>query len=118
MRLSVLLTTLFFCNSSFAQNGSQTLHYDRPADYFEEALVIGNGTMGGIVYGGTRVDRISLNDITLWTGEPCNMKVQSPDAHKAIPDIREALRQGNYQQADKLQRRVQGHYTQNYQQLA
>ena len=29
---------------------AQTLHYDRPADYFEEALVIGNGTMGGIVY--------------------------------------------------------------------
>lgn len=41
---------------------AQTLHYDRPADYFEEALVIGNGTMGGIVYGGVDRDRISLND--------------------------------------------------------
>lgn len=45
---------------------AQTLHYDKPATYFEEALVIGNGTMGGIVYGGTQTDRISLNDIR-WT---------------------------------------------------
>jgi len=96
---------------------AQTLHYDKPAEYFEEALVIGNGTMGGIVYGGTERDKISLNDITLWTGEPCNMKVYSPDAHKSIPAIREALRQGDYQKADQLQRDVQGHFSQNYQPL-
>ncbi len=96
---------------------AQTLHYDRPADYFEEALVIGNGTMGGIVYGGTQTDRISLNDITLWTGEPCNMNVFSPDAHKTIPAIREALRNGDYKEADRLQRDVQGHFSQNYQPL-
>ena len=96
---------------------AQTLHYDRPADYFEEALVIGNGTMGGIIYGGTQCDRISLNDITLWTGEPCNMNVYSPDAHKTIPAIREALRRGDYRVADSLQRDVQGHFSQNYQPL-
>ena len=96
---------------------AQTLHYDRAAEYFEEALVIGNGTMGGIVYGGTTCDRVSLNDITLWTGEPCNMKVYSPDAYKTIPAIREALRRGDYQQADSLQRDVQGHFSQNYQPL-
>ena len=96
---------------------AQTLHYDRPAAFFEEALVIGNGTMGGIVYGGTRTDRISLNDITLWTGEPCNMQVYSPDAHKSIPAIREALSKGDYREADRLQRDVQGHFSQNYQPL-
>ena len=56
-----------------ADDLSMMLHYDRPAVFFEEALVIGNGTMGGVVYGGTQTDKISLNDITLWTGEPCNM---------------------------------------------
>lgn len=96
---------------------AQTLHYDKPATYFEEALVIGNGTMGGIVYGGTQTDRISLNDITLWTGEPCNMNIYSPEAHKTIPAIREALRQGDYRKADQLQREVQGHFSQNYQPL-
>ena len=96
---------------------AQTLHYNRPATYFEEALPIGNGTMGGMVYGGTTCDRISLNDITLWTGEPCNMKVYSPEAHKTIPAIREALRKGDYKEADRLQRDVQGHFSQNYQPL-
>ena len=99
------------------QAQAQTLHYDCPAQYFEEALVSGNGTMGGIVYGGTKTDKISLNDITLWTGEPCNMNVYSPDAHKTIPAIREALRQGDYRKADSPQRDVQGHFSQNYQPL-
>ncbi|UPS43711.1 glycoside hydrolase family 95 protein [Prevotella sp. E15-22] len=105
------------CLMATAAVMAQTLHYDKPATYFEEALVIGNGTMGGIVYGGTQTDRISLNDITLWTGEPCNMNIYSPEAHKTIPAIREALRQGDYQKADQLQREVQGHFSQNYQPL-
>ena len=96
---------------------AQTLRYHRPAEFFEEALVIGNGTVGGIVYGGTDVDRISLNDITLWTGEPCNMKVFSPEAHTYIPAIRDALKRGDYREADRLQKNVQGHFSQNYQPL-
>ena len=45
-----------------------TLHYDRPARYFEEALVIGNGSLGATVYGGYDTEKISLNDITLQLG--------------------------------------------------
>ncbi len=110
--LYLLIANYYFL--SFAQD--LTLRYDRPADYFEEALVIGNGTMGGIIYGGTNVDKISLNDITLWTGEP-EHGVYSPDAYKAIPDIRAALDKGDYKLADELQRKVQGHFSQNYQPL-
>ena len=44
------------------------LQYDRPADYFEESLPIGNGKLGALVYGGTDDNIIYLNDITLWTG--------------------------------------------------
>ena len=114
-RILLTLVVTLVALSGWAQ--PLTLHYDRPANYFEEALVIGNGTMGGIVYGGTVCDRISLNDITLWTGEPCNMSIYSPDAHKTIPAIREALRKGDYKEADRLQRDVQGHFSQNYQPL-
>lgn len=92
------------------------MHYNRPAEYFEEALVIGNGTMGAIVYGGTERDVISLNDLTLWTGEP-DRKVTSPDAYKAIPEIRRLLDAGDYRGADREQRKVQGHYSENYQPL-
>lgn len=112
-----ILLSFFIFQLSFFVLNAQTLHYDKPAEFFEEALVVGNGTMGGIVYGGTNKDKISLNDITLWTGEPCNMNIYAPDAHKAIPEIREALKAGDYKKADQLQKRVQGHFSQNYQPL-
>ena len=99
-----LITVTALCLVVMGKACAQTLHYNKPAEFFEEALVIGNGTMGGIIYGGTEQDKISLNDITLWTGEPCNMKIYSPDAHKSIPAIREALRQGDYQKADSYHR--------------
>ncbi|MCM1356945.1 MAG: glycoside hydrolase family 95 protein [Staphylococcus sp.] len=92
------------------------LHYDRPAGFFEEAIVIGNGNLGAIIYGGVAEDRLSLNDITLWTGEP-ERGVTTPDAYKAIPEIRTALERGDYHAADSLQKKVQGHYSENYQPL-
>ena len=88
------------------------LHYNRPAEFFEEALVIGSGTMGAILYGGTDKDVLSLNDITLWTGEP-DRKVTTPDAYKAIPEIRALLDKEDYRGADRVQRKVQGHYSEN-----
>ncbi|MDE7418811.1 MAG: glycoside hydrolase N-terminal domain-containing protein [Muribaculaceae bacterium] len=90
------------------------LFFDRPADYFEETFVIGNGTQGGIIYGNPSKERISLNDITFWTGEP-DTAVYSPGAYKYIPDIRAALDDGNYDLAEELQQKVQGHYSANYQ---
>lgn len=96
-----------------AQNDNLVLHYNRPAEYFEEALVIGNGTMGAIIYGGTQRDVLSLNDLTLWTGEP-DREVTTPDAYRAIPVIRELLDNEDYRGADREQRKVQGHYSENY----
>ena len=103
-------------HSSLSAQENLILHYNRPADYFEEALVIGNGTMGAILYGGTNRDILSLNDITLWTGEP-DHKVTTPDAYKAIPEIRALLDKEDYRGADQLQSKVQGHYSENYQPL-
>ncbi|MCM1256164.1 MAG: glycoside hydrolase N-terminal domain-containing protein [Duncaniella sp.] len=96
--------------------GDLVLKYDRPANFFEETLVIGNGNLGAILYGGIKEDRLSLNDITLWTGGP-EKGVTTPDAYKAIPEIREAIDRGDYRTADNLQRKVQGHYSENYQPL-
>lgn len=93
-----------------------TLHSDRPAQFFEEAYVIGNGNLGAIIYGGIGEERIALNDITLWTGEP-EIGVTTPDAYKAIPEIRAALEREDYRAADSLHRKVQGHYSENYQPL-
>ena len=91
------------------------LHYDAPATYFEEALPLGNGRLGAMVYGGTAEERISLNDITLWTGEPD----QGPGCEAAayIPQIRAALEAEDYPRAEALQRHVQGHFSESYQPL-
>lgn len=104
------------CATAFAATAGNVLKYNRPANFFEEALMIGNGTLGAIVYGDQRGERLSLNDITLWTGEP-EKGVTTPDAFRAIPEIRAALDVENYRAADSLQLKVQGHYTDNYQPL-
>lgn len=111
--LFALASAIMYCGSMSAQS-SLSLHYNEPATFFEEALVIGNGSQGAIVYGGTHEEKISLNDMTLWTGEP-DLKVWNPDAYKSIPEIRKALANEDYRLADKLQRKDQGHYSQSYQ---
>ena len=110
----IILCMFFIPLVTFA--GNMKLHYDRPAEYFEEALVIGNGTMGATLYGGVKKDKISFNDITLWTGEP-ESENSSPDAFNVIPEIRALLDNEDYEGADKAQYKVQGHYSENYQPL-
>ncbi|WP_410077263.1 glycosyl hydrolase family 95 catalytic domain-containing protein [Barnesiella intestinihominis] len=110
----IILCMFFIPLVTFA--GNMKLYYERPAEYFEEALVIGNGTMGATLYGGVKKDKISFNDITLWTGEP-ESENSSPDAFNVIPEIRALLDNEDYQGADKAQYKVQGHYSENYQPL-
>ena len=112
-----LLSTVFVCLTATAQEQApMVLHYDRPADYFEESLPIGNGKLGALVYGGTDDNIIYLNDITLWTGKPADRNIDK-DAHKWIPKIREALFKEDYQTADTLQLHVQGPNSQFFQPL-
>lgn len=115
MKISNILFSFAF--SAAALTGSAAnpiIYFDRPADFFEETFVIGNGTQGGIIYGNPNRERISLNDITFWSGEP-DSTVYTPGAYKVIPEIRAALDAGDYQLAQELQKKVQGHYTNNYQ---
>ena len=66
----LIISAIVLTSCAGESRTSLKLHYDKPAEYFEEALPLGNGRLGAMVYGGTSMDRISLNDITLWTGEP------------------------------------------------
>ena len=93
------------------------LQYDRPAEYFEESLPIGNGKLGALVYGGAEDNVIYLNDITLWTGKPVDRDLDK-GAYQWIPKIREALFREDYAAADSLQLHVQGPNSQHYQPLA
>jgi alpha-L-fucosidase 2 len=92
---------------------SLVLRYDRPAASFEEALPLGNGRIGAMVYGAAGRERILLNDATLWTGGPID-PAENPKAKEFLPKVREALFRGDYEAADKLTRNIQGRFSQSY----
>ncbi len=109
--LSLLISSLVY-----AQQPAMRLWYDRPADFFEETLPIGNGKIGALIGGGVKDNTIHLNDITLWTGHPVNHD-EDRGASMWIPEIRKALFQEDYALADSLQLHVQGPNSQFYQPL-
>ena len=63
------------------------LWYEQPASYFEESLVIGNGSMGASIFGGVEIDSMFLNESTLWSGEPINPDMNS-NAYEYLPKVR------------------------------
>ena len=115
-QLLFALSLLAITSTTAQEQAPMVLQYDRPADYFEESLPIGNGKIGALVYGGTDDNIIYLNDITLWTGKPVDRNLDA-DAHQWIPKIREALFNEDYQLADSLQHYVQGPNSQYFQPL-
>ncbi len=99
--------------SVISAQSADVLWYNKPAQYFEESLVLGNGKHGATVFGGVSSDQIYLNDATLWSGEPVDPNM-NPDAHKYIPSIREALAREDYKLAEQLNRNIQGKFSQSY----
>lgn len=109
----LLLVTLFIYTASRAQQPDKTLWYRQPAQYFEESLVLGNGTQGASVFGGVQSDKIFLNDATLWSGEPVRSDI-NPDAYQHVPAVREALKNEDYKVANELNRKLQGKFSESY----
>src|SRR6187402_693875 len=105
-KLFLVFVFSFFFGKVAAQS-DHILWYKQAANYFEESLVLGNGKQGATVYGGVESDKIYLNDITLWSGEPVNANM-NPEAYKNIPAIREALKNEDYKLAEELNKKLQG----------
>ncbi len=76
------------------------LWYKQPAVKWTEAIPIGNGRIGAMVFGGIENDRIQFNEETLWTGEPRNYS--RPGAYKYLDTIRQLLFAGNQKEAEAL----------------
>jgi alpha-L-fucosidase 2 len=110
--LLCLVVILATPNPVLSQSNT-TLRYNKPAEYFEETLVLGNGKHGASVFGGAASDQIYLNDATLWAGEPVD-PYMNPNAYKHIASIREALNQEDYRLAEKLNKNIQGKFSQSY----
>ena len=76
------------------------LWYSRPANYWTEALPIGNSHMGAMVYGGTSHEEIQLNEETFWNGSPHNNN--NPNAKYVLPVIRQLIFEGKNWEAQRL----------------
>lgn len=79
---------------------SYKLWYDHPAQVWTEALPLGNGRLGAMVFGNPGVEQIQLNEETIWAGQPNNNP--NPDALQNIPKIRKLVFQGKYLEAQTL----------------
>ena len=77
-----------------------SLWYRQPARQWVEALAVGNGRLGTMVFGGVAQERIQLNEDTLWAGGPYDPA--NPDALEAWPKVRELIFAGQYRQAADL----------------
>ncbi len=76
------------------------LWYDKPAAKWEEALPVGNGRLGAMVFGGLATERLQLNEGTLWAGGPYDPV--NPEARAALPEARRLIAEGRYKEADGL----------------
>ena len=104
MRILVLLLIVAFgCQSPKADElgqGGLKLWYDAPATDWNEALPIGNGRLGAMVYGIPGQENIQLNEGTLWAGGP--HRNDNPDAKGSLDEIRQLLFDGKYKEAHNL----------------
>ena len=122
MKRTLIIALFVAClvgSATAAKHESRTkLWYDYPADEFIESLVMGNGQMGAIIYGGVDKELINLNEMTLWSGEPVKHNVDVESQKRNLAAIREALENDDYVKADKLQRSQQGKFSQVYMPMA
>jgi alpha-L-fucosidase 2 len=96
--------------------GGLTLWYKQPAEKWTDALPIGNGRLGAMVFGGVKSERLQLNDDTLWSGAP--RPWNNPEAKQHLEEVRSlVLDKQDYVAADRVCREMQGPYNQSYQPL-
>jgi alpha-L-fucosidase 2 len=98
--LIISLLLLLFSGIVNAQQKPLKLWYDKPSEKWTDALPIGNGSLGAMIFGGVESDHIQFNEQTLWTGEP--RKYQRDGAAKYLPQIRKLLFEGKQAEAEAL----------------
>ena len=92
------------------------LWYKQPANKWEEALPIGNGRLGGMIFGGIQKEQIQLNEDTLWSGAPRDKT--NKEALHYLQTVRNLIFEGKYAEAEKIiENNMVGEDTEAYQPL-
>jgi alpha-L-fucosidase 2 len=87
-------------NEQASTNNKQRLWYRQPAQTWNEALPVGNGRLGAMVYGGVAQEQLSLNEDTLWSGRPHDHT--NPEALPHLAQARELIFAGRYAEAQEM----------------
>lgn len=111
LKRSFILIAVIAGFSGYAQD--LKLQYKQPAVEWTEALPIGNGTLGAMVFGRVDSELIQLNEATLWSGGPVAKNV-NPDAFKNLALIREALNKEDFEKAYDFTKNMQGAYSESF----
>jgi Glycosyl hydrolase family 65, N-terminal domain len=77
-----------------------SLWYRQPAAKWTDALAVGNGCLGAMVFGGINRERLQLNEDTLWVGGPYDPV--NPQAREALPEVRKLVFDGKYREAARM----------------
>lgn len=101
MKKQLILIAFALLNvANTAMANDHKLWYDTPASTWTEALPLGNGRLGAMVFGGVATDRIQLNEETIWAGQPNNNA--NPEAREYLPKVRQLVWEGKYKEAQDL----------------
>src|SRR5882672_10161668 len=102
MRYLICILALIVSTTAYSQDKSVLkLWYKNPAGtIWENALPIGNGRLGAMVYGNVERETVQLNEHTVWSGSP--NRNDNPDALAALPQIRRLILDGKQKDAEKL----------------
>ena len=76
------------------------LWYQKPAECWNEALPVGNGRYGGMVFGNPKNEIIQINEDSIWSGKKLDRI--NPDAPKKLKEIRRLIREGKIEEAQEL----------------
>src|SRR6185437_13308273 len=106
MKNAVFVCLLFLAANGFAQKqGDLKLWYNKPAgNVWENALPVGNGFLGAMVYGNVDTESIQLNEFTVWSGSP--NRNDNPLALDSLGEIRKLIFDGKQKEAEQIANRV------------
>ena len=99
-KVNILILALALPALCAAEHLPYKLWFDRPADYWEEALPVGNGRIAAMVYGNAQNEQIQLNEETVSAGQP--YQNYNKEAREALPVIRDMIFKGQYKEAQDL----------------
>lgn len=110
---NIIVSLIAVASAASAAGRELSLMYNEPASQWVEALPLGNGRLGAMVFGGVDRELVQLNEETLWSGRPVDLN-PNPEAVTYLPEVRKALFDGNWKKAQDLCHKMQGDYTESY----